>query len=432
MKILIVDDEKISRKILLKKFKPFGDCTEVDNSTDALKQYDNAIEEKDPFDLISLDVSMPIMDGKQILAAIRKKEINQKVPKKDQVKIIMITSRMNMSTIKKCIQLKCNGYLAKPVNNYQLIENLERLGFHKLQEEESGSDGNKKTRTNTQTISKIINRFYKGKIQLPILPRIVNEVQALLESDDPSIEDLAKIINKDLLISTKLISIANSSLYKGVDKADNLNAALLRLGLKATNGLITTLVSKDLFKSENNALNQLMEKLWMHSFACACYGRAIAQACKSSNEETVFLMGIVHDIGIMLLLTAIGDIHPEETFEDEKLLTAIHEIHTTFGAVILKKMRFSSEFIKIAEFHHWNDFTKDDPQELLIIHLADFLAHTTGFPFEGGQKEQPESDNHLEGIETLKSLSMLGLDQEKITDLVAEVKPTIKSSASAF
>ncbi len=192
MKILIVDDEKISRKILAHKLKSAGDCIDVDSSKKALELFDKGLEEKKPFDLISLDISMPIMDGRQLLEIIRKKERKLKLDKKDRVKIIMVTARMNMSTIKECIKLGCNGYLSKPVSKYQLLDNLERMGFGKVEDDNSKKDKD----TKSQIIAQIINRFYKGKIKLPILPRIVNEVQKLMEGEDPSIEDLGNIINK--------------------------------------------------------------------------------------------------------------------------------------------------------------------------------------------------------------------------------------------
>ncbi len=428
MKILIVDDEKISRRILVKKLGAAGDCVDVDNSKKALELFNKGVEAKKPFDLISLDVSMPKMDGRQVLRAIRKKEKELKLDKKNRVKIIMVTARMNMSTIKECIKLGCNGYLSKPVSKYQLMENLERMGFGKSKDDKN-SDSKKNHGTKSQIMAQIINSFYKGKIKLPILPRIVNEVQELMKGDDPSIEDLGRIVNKDILITSKLISIANSSLYKGVDKAKDLNAALLRLGMKATYGLISTLVTKELFKSDNKALNNLMEKLWMHSFACACFGKRIAEELKNKNAETIFLMGIVHDIGKMLLLKAISDMKPEETFEDGELLLAIHEIHTTFGAVVLKKMKFSQEFIKISEFHHWNDFSKDENQALLIIHLADFLADGSGYDFSDFKEEE---SNDLEGLENLESLKQLGINKDKAMKIVKEIKPVIQNSAKAF
>ena len=177
-----------------------------------------------------------------------------------------------------------------------------------------------------------------------MFPGIIKEIQELLQGDSPSMEDLAKIVEKEIVISSKLISVANSPLYKGFDKANSLNDALLRLGMKATQGVISALAARNLFNSKSKSLKDVLEKLWMHSFATACLGKEIGLALALENTENIFLMGIIHDIGKMLLLKAIADIYPDKSLEDPELQVAIHEIHTTFGAVLLKKMRFSQEF----------------------------------------------------------------------------------------
>jgi len=443
MKILIVDDENISRKILLKKMELIGECTTVNDSLKALVLYDKAVKAKDPFEIITLDVSMPKMDGRQVLSMIRKKEKAMKIVKKDRVKIIMVTSRMNISTIKECIKLGCDGYISKPVNKYQLLESLSRMGFAQAKDTQKGEK-----KKHAQIVATIIKRFYKGEIKLPVLPRIAKEVDELMESHEPSIEDLAKIIKNDILISSKLISIANSPLYKGVDKTDNLNAALLRLGMEAAQGMISTLVTKELFHSDNKILNELLGKLWIHSFACACFAKRIAEELEAENSDTLFLMGIVHDIGKMLLMKAFTDLDTDERLDSKDIQVAIHEIHTTFGAAVLKKMRFSKEFIQIAEFHHWNDFSKDDERELLIIHLADFLADKIGFDFSNfeddedkdsakpdpSEKSEKASDKQdpLEKLKNLESLKQLNLDPDKVMEISEEIKAMLQDSAQAF
>ena len=438
MKILIVDDETISRRILINNMEFLGECVAVDTAKKGLSELDLAAKEGTPFDLISLDVSMPVMDGRQMLQHIRKRELAAKTPKEDRVKVIMVTSRMNMATIKACIKMGCNGYLSKPVSKYQLLATLGKMGFEI-------ADAQKETDTSNHTgvVTEIIQRFYKGKIDLPVFPHIVKEIQECLEGDSPSMEDLAKIVEKDIVIASKLISIANSPLYKGVDTVNSLNAALLRLGMKATQGVISAVAARNLFESKNASLKRVLEELWMHSFATACLGKSLGDSLKIKNTENIFLMGIIHDIGKMLLLKAVVDLFPEASVEDPEFQIAIHEIHTTFGAALLKKMRFSQEFIQVAEFHHWNAFPKETEPELLIINLADILTHELGFgftEFESGEKgidkpNEPDTntrEENLARITALPSLGQLGLDPEKVLELCDQVNVTLKESAGAF
>nr|WP_320190520.1 HDOD domain-containing protein [uncultured Desulfobacter sp.] len=444
MKILIVDDENISRNILLAKMTDMGTCIAVDNAKEALAEIDKAKKENQPFDLITLDVSMPGMGGQELLEHIRKKEDQNKIPKKDRAKIIMITARMNLGTINACIKRGCSGYLTKPVSKVQLVQSLSQIGFEPVTEEKI----DKESMSHSDGVAEIIKRFYSGKIILPVFPNIVKEVEELLAGKDPSVDDLAKIVGKDLVISSKLITIANSSLYKGLDDVTSLNGALVRLGLKHTLGVCSALATKNLFDSDDEALKAEMDKLWVHSFAVASLARRLAEEIGLDNLETIFLMGLVHDIGKMLLMKVFADMYPDVPINDEDLQRAIHEIHTTFGGVLLKKMHFSKQIIKIAEFHHWEQFEENTDKELLLLSLADSLARELGFLFfsENKTPELEEGDLALEtndefeldhdqlikDLSGLSALTILELDPEKVFSIIEKIHPMIKETSRAF
>jgi len=445
MKILIVDDEKISRKILVSKMKALGACVAVENSQKALAEMEVAVSNGEPFDIITLDVSMPGMDGRQMLQHIRQQEVKDKIPKAKRVKILMVTARMNMNTIKACIKLGCNGYLTKPVSRVQLMQNLGKMGFdttEALKTEE-------KETSHTAAVADIINRFYSGKIALPVFPHIVQQVNELIAGEDPSIEDLGEIVEKDIVISSKLISIANSPLYKGVDTVDNLNAALVRLGLKTTCAVISAVAAKNLYDSDNKSLKIELDQLWIHSFGVATLAKHLGEAAGIEKTDNLFLMGIIHDIGKMLLMKAFVDIHSDHSIADRELQLAIHEIHTTFGAALIKKMRFPKNFIHMAEFHHWNRYEKDADRELLVISLSDHLANELGFGLveredqpliidhdgqsgPGEQDGEIDRDNSLKRISDLSAIQHLGLTPEVVLTIGEQIRSVIKDSAQVF
>lgn len=432
MKIIVVDDENICRKILKKNMELIGDCTAVNNSQEALSLISTAFEEKKPYDLITLDISMPLMSGQELLVEIRKREKEMGIPKDERSKIIMVTSRMNMPTIKACIKSGCNAYIAKPINKKQLFSHLKKLGVDTLEGEE-----NKNAEPDFDIMTEFIHRFNSGKIELPVLPHIVQEIQDLLSGSEPSTEDLAKIIEKDGVMSTKLISVANSPLYKGTETVTSVNAALIRLGLKEAQSIITTITNKNLYNSDNSVLKDLLNKLWMHSLACATCGKLIAEALGMDNLENIFLMGIIHDIGKMLLIKAVQDITPNESFENQEIQLAIHEIHTSFGAILIKKWGFSEEFINIADLHHWNRFPEGTAKELLIINLADALSQNIGFGFfdfraSDGQSEEALKEGDRISFEDLESFKQLGLDSDRLLEIGEKAKNIIKESSKVF
>jgi len=449
MKILIVDDEEISRKILLAKMGYMGTCVAVNSAKEALAELDKATEEKQPFDLITLDVSMPGMGGQELLEHIRKNEVQEKIPKNDRVKILMISARMNVGTINACIKRGCNGYLIKPVSQAQLFQSLSQMGFELDTPEKKDENGI----SPSAGVAEIIKRFYSGKIVLPVFPNIVNEVEALMAEKDPSVDELAKIVEKDIVISGKLVTIANSALYKGLDDVNSLNGALVRLGFKHTLGVCSALATRNLFDSENEALKTEMDRLWVHSFAVATLARRLAEEKGLDNLETIFLMGLVHDIGKMLLMKVYVDMYPDVCVSDENLQLAIHEIHTTFGGVLLKKMNFSNQIIKIAELHHWEEFEENTDKELLVVSLADSLARELGFSFfakkgifnppgleEGDISLETDEelefelirDKVMEELSGLSTLEVLGLDPEKVVSIIEQIHPMIKETSNAF
>ncbi len=393
----------------------FGDCEDVKSGKEALTLFNENLKKKTPFDLIVLDISMPDMDGIQVLHLIRKKETVLDIPKAGQVKIIMATASMRKSAIKKCIRLGCSSYLSKPVKTGKLIEELKRLGFDvskKKQTENTGPD------SYTDLVADVVNRFNKGEIILPVLPHVVKKIQEISRDSEPSIEELSSIVEKDTVISAKLIVAANSPVYKGVDTVNTLNEALLRLGIKEALSVITALASKNLYQTDKEEVKTLLQKLWLHSLACASCSNLIARELSDKTLESVFLMGIIHDIGKVLLLKAVADISPEAELADRNLLAAIQEVHTVFGAVLIKKWGFSKKYIQAAELHHWERFPEKTDPELMVVHIANIIAARAGFASFNDllteDTDEQNSSNDEFSPEFLAVTKRLEIDPEKI------------------
>lgn len=424
---MVVDDDSTSRRILENILNKIGECTAVDSGSKALTLLNMAINDKAPFELLILDVSMPDMDGTEVLLNIRKDEHQRGIPKSKRLKVIMLTASMRMSTVKTCIKWGCNGFVSKPFSPQTLFQNMERLGFDIPADVKRTDENAKKV---TLLVGQIIRRFNKGDVTLPILPHMVKKIQTLLNSPSCAIKDLAEIIEKDAVITARLVSIANSSLFKGLDTITNLNGALLRLGLKETHSLISTLTSKNLFSSKNKTLNRLMNKLWMHSLACALCARSIAEELSLANPEDLFLMGIMHDIGKVLLLSAVADISPDQSFDDHHLQRAIEDVHTTFGAILVKKWGFSKKHIWTTELHHWHTFPDDTEVELLVVHLANALARDIGF--DSSFASPPSPDEIKTDLASIESVKLLKIKEKQINNVRQKASETIQELTHEF
>ena len=138
MRILIAEDDFASRKAILKFLSVYGECDVTVDGMEAIDAFMMAIEEEDPYDLVCLDVMMPMMDGYQALKNIRDIEREHNVPQSEKVKtvceafgakVIMTTALNEEKNVKMAFDLGCTVYCAKPIDVEKLRDILNKLGL---------------------------------------------------------------------------------------------------------------------------------------------------------------------------------------------------------------------------------------------------------------------------------------------------------------
>ena len=129
MKILLAEDDFASRKIMDKYLSQYGECDATVDGEEAVNAYLMALEDEEPYDLICLDVMMPVMNGYQALEAIRKDEAERGVEKEDRVKIIMATALSGERVVDKANKLECEAYAGKPIDVEEFDNILRNLGL---------------------------------------------------------------------------------------------------------------------------------------------------------------------------------------------------------------------------------------------------------------------------------------------------------------
>ena len=127
MRILVVDDEVVSRKKMMKSVSDLGTCEGVQNGSAAISAVRTALEEWKLYDLITLDISMPDISGTEVLSNIRKLETERGLDDEERATIFMVTSHSDVETVKACVG-KCNGYIIKPFNKEVIMEKLKKAG----------------------------------------------------------------------------------------------------------------------------------------------------------------------------------------------------------------------------------------------------------------------------------------------------------------
>ena len=92
MKILLAEDDFVTRKFMTGFLSKYGECDVTVDGMEAVDAFMMALEDDDPYDLVCLDIMMPVMDGYQALMGIRNLEKERNIPKEQEAKVIMTTA----------------------------------------------------------------------------------------------------------------------------------------------------------------------------------------------------------------------------------------------------------------------------------------------------------------------------------------------------
>jgi len=116
--------------LLQKLLAPFGECHIAVNGKEAIEAFILSIKNKQPYNLICLDIMMPGIDGKKVLQAIREVEAKIGISTTNRAKIIMITAKDDPESVMlTVVKYKCDSYILKPINKVKLISRLKEIGL---------------------------------------------------------------------------------------------------------------------------------------------------------------------------------------------------------------------------------------------------------------------------------------------------------------
>ncbi len=130
MNALIVDDISENRSLLASILQPFAHCDVATNGQEAVEIFEAELIDGSPYDLVLLDIMMPIMDGQEALKQMRALEESHEIPEENQTAIIMITAVDALSEVTEAFEKGgCTDYLNKPITRGKL---LVKLSEHEL------------------------------------------------------------------------------------------------------------------------------------------------------------------------------------------------------------------------------------------------------------------------------------------------------------
>ena len=129
MRILLAEDDFVTRKFMTSFLSKYGECDVTVDGMEAVDAFMMALEDGEPYDLVCLDIMMPVMDGYQALMGIRNLEKERNIPKEKEAKVIMTTALNDEGNVKMAFELGCTVYSGKPIDQDKFELVLKKFGL---------------------------------------------------------------------------------------------------------------------------------------------------------------------------------------------------------------------------------------------------------------------------------------------------------------
>jgi HD-like signal output (HDOD) protein len=189
------------------------------------------------------------------------------------------------------------------------------------------------------------------KLVLPTLPEVALKIRSAVEDEDASAQKIADTLSQDASLSARLIQVANSPLYRSRNPIDNLQMAVIRMGVRLVRDLVVSLAMKQIYQATSDVLDDYFRKSWNDSIEVAAICRMLSTTVPGLNPEQALLAGLIHNIGSLPILVMAED--DEELFQDaDALADIIWELQGPVGALILSTWNFPEAMIEVVRECH--------------------------------------------------------------------------------
>lgn len=234
-----------------------------------------------------------------------------------------------------------------------------------------------------------IRKRIRRDIKLTTLPAIFARINEAIERPSSSSHDIADLISKDTSLSARLLKLVNSAFYGYPSQIDSLARAVSIVGTNQLNMLAFGIDITSAFKNiPSDYIN--MDSFWRHSILCGIIARLIAAQKNIQNTERLFLAGMLHDVG-RLVIYIYAPRHAvrilEQSRETGLLLQSLEADnlggdHAEIGGLLMQVWKLPQS-LETAVRHHHARTCAHNGLEPAILHVADVVAKALGVGSSG-------------------------------------------------
>jgi putative nucleotidyltransferase with HDIG domain len=271
-------------------------------------------------------------------------------------------------------------------------------------------------------------RRLTGRITgLPTLPEMLQKLNRMMVNPRTSAKDVAQVIASDAALASKVLRVVNSSFYGFPSRISTVTHAIVILGFNTVKGIVLSSTIFEMFRREgrDGSFDQL--EFWKHSLATGAAARSIARHVGYQGLEEIFIAGLLHDVGKILLeqhLPAYFDeVWKRRVAQDSLFVEAETQVlgitHADIGAWLFETWSLSKGIIDTTKYHHNPALAGEHQRLASIVHIADILARALRFG-NGGDRRIPAISE--------TAWTSLGLDESHLPALLRATHEEIEKA----
>jgi len=438
-KILIVDDMAIFHEPIAAVLRLSGyEALCASSGAEAIQL---ALENTP--DLILLDVVMPEMDG---VACLKRMRAN---PKIRGIPVVMLTATGERSTVLEAAHLGVQGYILKSsFSKDTLLSTVARVlsgapesvsptlaakrEVSRPTTSPTSRESESAPTTPRLTRSAVLARI-RHQMKIRPVPPVMSWVMQLTHSDSTSLDEIVSVIRQDQSLSLRVMKASNSSFYSSSKRARNVMEAAQRIGMAGIRNAAAAITAMDHF-SEADTSGLVPQRFLEHALATGILAQILGQAVPDQDPEQLFLAGLFHDVGRMLLSASFPDAYRQTLGEigrhrgnltaAEAATLGVH--HAEITAFVLKEWKIAEPIVTAAALHELDvidvERSAHAPQGALIVALANRLAHALALGHSGNDLLLPTADHQR----------ALGITDERLEAIIRDGLEKFNDAAAFF
>lgn len=227
--------------------------------------------------------------------------------------------------------------------------------------------------------------------KLSTLPNIFSQINKVISNLNSSAQDISDVIEKDTNFSAKVLRIVNSAFYGYPSRIDKVSRAVTIIGTKQLGILAGGINILKIFRNIPSHIID-MKSFWEHSILCGINARIIGGYKNIQNTERLFVAGMLHDIGRLLLCNYMPELMRyliEEAGRTRKSLYQVEKEvigidHASIAEALFRRWKLPMSLENIVRYHH-QPLDSLNRVEASIVHVADVMSIAMGLGSSGEQ-----------------------------------------------